>query len=79
VSGLTDKAPETIRLIYKAKNLEDSKKVSDYSKYAFRTHHFSLGTGPSYPYGKLGAKLTSKSTANNLERLAAATASSKPN
>lgn len=34
LSGMTHKAPETIRLIYKAKNLEDSKKISDYSKQA---------------------------------------------
>ena len=33
ISGMTEKAPETIRLIYKAKNLEDSKKISDYSKF----------------------------------------------
>ena len=29
---MTEKSPEAIRLIYKAKNLEDSKKISDYSK-----------------------------------------------
>jgi len=29
---MTEKAPDSIRLIYRAKNLEDSKKVSDYSK-----------------------------------------------
>jgi Ubiquitin family len=35
LSDMTHKASETIRLIYKAKNLEDSKKISDYSKHAF--------------------------------------------
>jgi len=34
---MTDQPPERIRLIYKAKNLEDSRKVSDYSKFVLKS------------------------------------------
>ena len=75
---MTDKAPETIRLIYKAKNLEDSKKVSDYSKYSFWAENASLGAGSGDPYGKLGTNLASKPLAPSSECLIADTTAVKP-
>ena len=75
---MTDKAPETIRLIYKAKNLEDSKKVSDYSKYSFWAENLSLGAGSGDPYGKLGPNLACKPLAPSSECLIADTTAVKP-